>query len=106
MGTQSIKKYETKNGNRCKVYVPVNVTFDADGRMHPTELLWEDGTVYPIDRVRSIAPRPALKAGGQGDRYEVVIDGKTSYLYYEHNPDPVSPLPGKWFAERKDPDRS
>lgn len=100
-----IRRYGTVSGNRYKVYVPVNVTFDAEGNMHPTELLWEDGNTYTIDRVKHIAPRPALKAGGQGDRYEVVIDGKITYLFYEHNPDTASTLPGRWFTEKKDPEK-
>lgn len=55
-----------------KVYVPVTAYFDADGRLIPTSLTWEDGTVYVIDRVIDIRQAAALKAGGQGDRYTVV----------------------------------
>ena len=33
-----------------KVYVPVKVCFDADGNILPTEITWEDGRKYRIDR--------------------------------------------------------
>ena len=33
-----------------KVYVPVKASFDAEGNILPTEILWEDGRRYPIDK--------------------------------------------------------
>lgn len=84
-----------------KVYVPVSATFDADGRLIPTSLTWEDGTVYPIDRVLDIRQAPALKAGGQGDRYTVVINGRQSYLFFERNASIAGNNLGRWFVERR-----
>jgi hypothetical protein len=84
-----------------KVYVPVIVAYGADGKMQPFRIRWEDGEVYRIDRVLDVRPAPALKAGGQGDRYTVQIDGKQSYLFYESSTDQSGIVKGRWFVERK-----
>lgn len=84
-----------------KVYVPVSADFDADGRLIPTSLTWEDGTVYTIDRILDIRQAPALKAGGQGDRYTVVINGGQSYLFFERNASMTGNNLGRWFVERR-----
>ena len=36
-----------------KVYVEVTVKFSTDGVMMPVEFIWEDGTKYLIDKVKS-----------------------------------------------------
>lgn len=84
----------------CKVYLDVRVTFTKDGRMIPTSLVWEDGRSYSIDRVLSVRPAPALRAGGQGDRYEVVISGKSHYIWFTHNEDISDKCVGWWFVEK------
>ena len=38
-----------------KVYVEVTVKFSTDGVMMPVEFIWEDGTKYIIDKVKSKA---------------------------------------------------
>ena len=53
---------------KVKVYVGVKATFDADGRMIPTSVIWEDGREYIIDKVTDIRQAAAMRAGGQGDR--------------------------------------
>ncbi len=84
-----------------KEYVEVEVTFEPDGTMLPKYLVWQDGRHYEIDRVKAIQAAPALKAGGQGDRYTIQIEGKERFLFFEHNTDYGSEKPGKWFVERK-----
>ncbi len=84
-----------------KVYVPVEVDFDADGRMIPRVITWEDGVKYGIDKVTDIRPAPALKAGGQGDRYTVWINGKQSYLFFERFASVSGSDLGRWFVERR-----
>ena len=71
--------------NDNKVYVEVIVKFSTEGAMMPIEFIWEDGTKYLIDKVKS-------KAGGTGIMYTVMVDGKECHLYYEFD---------KWFMERK-----
>ena len=37
-----------------KVFVEVTAKFDTEGRIIPLSLLWEDGTVYEINRVLDV----------------------------------------------------
>ena len=87
--------------NRAKVYVPVEVEFRADGVMLPREITWEDGTKYEIDRVLDIRQAAAMKAGGQGDRYTVMINGMQSYLFFERSASLTGNNIGRWFVERR-----
>ena len=84
-----------------KVYVPVKVDFRADGTMLPREITWEDGERFEIDRVRDIRPAAALRAGGQGDRYTIWINGQQSYLFFERSTNLSGNVIGRWFVERK-----
>jgi len=84
-----------------KVYVEVVAVFDRDGRLLPRSLTWEDGRQYPIDRVVAISAAAALKAGGQGDRYTVRVQGKDKYLFFERNAGIGGNNIGRWFVERK-----
>jgi hypothetical protein len=79
----------------------VEVHFAADGTMLPRIIEWEDGHKYEIDRVLKIQPAPAMKAGGQGDRYTVMIGGQQRYLFFEHSPEYGAEKIGKWFVERR-----
>lgn len=83
-----------------KKYVSVIVQFKDDGTMLPREILWDNGLHYPIDRVRSVCRAPALRAGGQGDRYTICVGGRETYLFFEHAVDQTtSEKPGRWFVE-------
>lgn len=88
-------------GSAIKTYVQVSVEFSADGRVRPVGIYWEDGQYFEIDRVLDVRSASAAKAGGQGDRYTVRLHGKTTYLFFEHNPDYGSHILGRWFVERK-----
>ena len=61
----------------CKVYVNVRAAFLPDGKMLPEELTWEDGTPYTIDRILNVKPSVARKAGGQGDCYTILVNGRS-----------------------------
>lgn len=84
-----------------KVYVPVAVEFDEDGRVVPKSLVWEDGCRYDIDRVLDCKPAAAIRAGGQGDRYTIRVNGQESYLFFERGTDLTGNLLGRWFVERR-----
>ncbi len=84
-----------------KVYVDVDVSIRQDGYMTPKSLVWEDGTRYFIDKVTDIRQAAAMKAGGQGDRYTIIIDGKQSYLFFERSANLSGNVIGRWFVERK-----
>lgn len=84
-----------------KVYVSVAAFFGEDGSIKPTEITWEDGRRYPIDRVLDIRQAAAMKAGGQGDRYTVQINGKQSFLFFERSANLSGSRLGRWFVERR-----
>ena len=84
-----------------KVYVPVDVEFRSDGTMLPRIITWEDGTKYEIDRVKDIRQAAAMRAGGQGDRYTVMIGGHQCYLFFERSTAVAGNNIGRWFVERR-----
>ena len=87
--------------NNLKVYVQVKVDFREDGIMLPRKITWEDGREYEIDRVSDIRQAAAMRAGGQGDRYTIYVQGKQSYLFFERSPNQTGNCIGRWFVERK-----
>ena len=84
-----------------KVYVAVKVDFAEDGTMMPKEITWENGTVYIIDKITDIRQAAAMKAGGQGDRYTVIIKGQPSFLFFERSTNLTGNNIGRWFVERR-----
>ena len=80
-----------------KVYVEVTVKFSTDGVMMPVEFIWEDGTKYIIDKVKSKERCASRKAGGTGIMYTVLVDGK-EYL--------IQMLPGDYTLRISDPRQS
>ena len=91
----------SNQNHTLKTYVQVDVEFNYEGVMRPRGILWEDGQYFEVDKVLDIRSAPAAKAGGQGDRYTVRLGGKTTFLFFEHNPDYGSSVLGRWFVERK-----
>lgn len=75
-----------------KVYVDVLAEFSKDGLLIPKEITWEDGRKYEIIRVKDKRRAASTKAGGVGERYTCVVDGKEIFLFYEDN--------NMWFMER------
>ena len=90
-------------GSAYKEYVTVYVEFSADGVMLPRQIVLEDGVKYGIDRVLDIRPSYAAKAGGQGDRYTVMVHGQRTYIYFERSANLSGNMIGQWFVERKVP---
>ena len=84
-----------------KVYVEVVVRFTNEGTMLPSQITWEDGQIYEIDRVTDIRQAAAMKAGGQGDRYTIWVRGRQSYLFFERNGSLTGNNIGRWFVERR-----
>ncbi len=92
---------QTTTAKSPKVYVAVKADFAADGTLFPRTITWEDGEKYEIDRVLDIRQAPALKAGGQGDRYTILIRGVQSYLFFERSANLTGNNIGRWFVERR-----
>ncbi len=83
-----------------KQYIDVDVAMSASGQMLPRVIHWTDGRVYEVSQVKAVTPAPALKAGGQGDRYTVVLDRKERYLFFERPTDADdAAMVGRWFVE-------
>lgn len=75
-----------------KVFVEVTAKFDTQGDITPLSITWADGTVFEIDRVLDKRRAASLKAGGQGMRYTIRVNGHSTYLFYEEP---------RWFVEGK-----
>ena len=67
--------------NDNKVYVEVIVKFSTEGAMMPIEFIWEDGTKYLIDKVKSKERCASRKAGGTGIMYAIYIMNLISGLW-------------------------
>ena len=92
---------QTSTAKPTKVYVAVKTDFSEDGTMLPREITWEDGEKFIIERILDIRQAPAMKAGGQGDRYTILIKGKQSYLFFERSTNLTGNYIGRWFVERR-----
>lgn len=91
----------TSTANNIKVYVSVLVAFNAQGVMYPRALVWEDGHRYDIEKVLDVRQAAAMKAGGQGDRYTIRVNGNESYLFFERSTNLSGNNIGRWFVERR-----
>jgi len=76
-----------------KVYVDVCALFSDEGELIPQYLIWEDGTRYDIDMIKSVERCASRRAGGIGILYNCRVNGKYMKLFYEEN--------YKWFVEAK-----
>ena len=94
---------QTTTANAIKVYVAVKADFAENGKMIPREITWEDGSKYEIDRVLDVRQAAAMKAGGQGDRYTILVNGMETYLYFERSTNLSGEVIGRWFVERRVP---
>ena len=73
---------------REKRYVPVIVRFDADGKLRPLEIQFDESHKYPVDKILDVRRAACQSVGGVGDRYTCMIQGKETYLWMEK---------GRWF---------
>ena len=86
---------------RRKVYVAVNADHKADGSCCPKMIRFDNDRKYEIDKVTDIRQATAMRAGGQGDRYTIYVNGKQSYLYFERSCSLTGNNLGRWFVERR-----
>lgn len=52
---------------RKKKYVPVIARFEADGRLRPFLIEFEEGRRFPIDRILDVRRAACESVGGVGD---------------------------------------
>lgn len=88
-----------------KVTVEVLVAFQRNGDMVPKEIIWiddnEEKIHYPIEKVKDVCQAAAEKAGGQGDRYTIKVNGRETYLFFERSAKLNGRVIGTWFVERR-----
>lgn len=63
---------------------------DAQGKIIPMRIRWEDGREWEIDRVLGFRPAAARKAGGVSVRYLVRIGERQREIFLVDN---------RWFIE-------
>ena len=76
-----------------KVYVPVTVRFDTEGRLRPLEIEFDEAHRYAVDKVLDVCRAACQTVGGVGDRYTCLIRGKECYLWFEKC---------RWFVAAKE----
>jgi len=82
-----------------KRYVDVILRHDAEGAITPLSIEWADGDTcgsYKITQVLYARPESSIGAGGFGMMYQIIVNGKTTKLFY-------SDFDNKWFVEAKRP---
>ena len=77
---------------REKRYIPVTVRFDAEGKMRPIELEFDEAHRYRIDRITDVRRAACQSVGGVGDRYTCLIRGQERYLWFEKAPPCSAPV--------------
>ena len=88
-----------------KVIVEVIVDFLRNGDMVPREIIWiddnEEQIRYPIDRVKDVCQAASRRAGGQGDRYTILVNGQETYLFFDRSANLSGRVIGTWYVERR-----
>lgn len=80
-----------------KVCVEVTAKFSKEGGVKPLSLVWEDGRVFRIDRVKAVEHAAARVSALLPVRYTCSIGGRERWLYLE-------PEQMRWFVETERPD--
>jgi len=75
-----------------KVYVPVTVHFDIEGKLRPMEIEFDQAHRYAVDKILDVRRAACESVGGVGDRYTCQIRGRECYLWLEK---------GRWFVAAK-----
>ena len=79
---------------RDRKFVPVTVRFDETGKMRPVEIEINDENgrkKYKVDKVLDVRRAACQSAGGVGDRYTCLIQGQTTYIWFD----------GRWWVALK-----
>lgn len=88
-----------------KVVVEVIVDFLRNGDMVPREIIWIDDNGeeirYQIDKVKDVCQAASRRAGGQGDRYTILVNGRETYLFFERSANRSGRVIGTWYVERR-----
>lgn len=78
-----------------KVYVGMILKINAEGKLKPLEIEWQDGRRYKIDRVLDERSAPPDNVGSYlTKKYKVLIGGQEKAIYEETQTN-------RWFVEVK-----
>ncbi len=75
-----------------KVFVEVTAKFAREGGLRPLFVVYEDGRIFEIERVKAVERAPARVGAALPVRYTCVIRGSEHWLYLE-------PERSRWFVE-------
>lgn len=81
-----------------KVYVKVDSVFDSTGYIHPKSIVWTNGKVFEIEKVRDFRPAEML-CEHPGSCYTVVVNGQERLLFFERVDPRFSGRVGRWYVE-------
>lgn len=84
-----------------RIYVSVDLNISSEGKMRPTVIHWPDGREFHIDSITDRRQAAAAKAGGQGDRYTIIINQRERYLFFERSSNLSCNVIGKWYVEKE-----
>ena len=84
---------------RVRTYVKVAAAFDKLGFMQPRQIMWNDGHVSRIEKVKDFRPASCIEKGLPGDCYTVVINGKNLHLFFQRTDSRFASTFGRWFVE-------
>ena len=88
--------------NRIRTYVKVKSVFDATGFMQPEKVIWNDGRIDKIEKVKDFRPASCIERGLPGDCYTVVINGENTHLFFQRSDDRFASTFGRWYVEEYD----
>ena len=84
-------------GKYVKKYVRVNSDFDQKGNLFPRSISLDDGKAYQIEYVKGVMYSLSPDTF-RDNRYTVVINGKTTHLYFEKSRSYADDRLGRWFV--------
>ena len=75
-------------------FVQVDLHADTSGHLRPTAIWWDDGRVFPIERIVRTEPVSNVEWGRRhyGTRYTVLIAGHEKELYHDVDGS------GRWYV--------
>lgn len=84
---------------RIRTYVKVTSIFDSTGFMQPVKVIWDDGRVAKIDKIKDFRPASSIERGLPGDCYTVEFEGRNHHLFFERTDRRFASTFGRWFFE-------
>lgn len=81
-----------------KRYIVVITEIDKQGNIKPLSIVWDNDTIYYVDKILKIQKSSRSVVGGGGQLFTCLIAGRSRKLFYEHYQDRF-----RWFIESTKP---